>query len=101
MKNHVESISLSDLDNVMGGLGRLQLLERAAKGRWGTDGVTTGTQGVVSISKHTFTNEGDGLFGAKGVVSIKPEAGGPTRNKNFIGTVDTVGQHVHGLTAVP
>ena len=88
-----QQITTSELDHVSGGLGRLQLLDRAAQGRWGS-------QGVVDVTQHKFTKEGPGLYDAKGIVSINPGWGSDPYSKRFVGTVDTVGQHVHGLHAV-
>ncbi len=94
-KDNLESISTTDLDSVTGGLGRMQLLNRAAQGRWGS-------QGVVDVLQHTFTKKAAaGQWGAKGTVGINPLWGGDSFTKKFVGTVDTIGQHVHGLHAVP
>src|SRR5262245_10581411 len=90
-KPTLQQINTSELDRVSGGLGRLQLLDRAAQGRWGS-------QGVVDITQHKFTKQGPGLYGAKGFVTITPIwDGGDPYSKRFVGTVDTIGQHVHGL----
>ena len=92
MPARMTNIDSADLDHVSGGLGRLQLLQRAAEGRWGS-------QGVVDILDHTFKKVRPGLYDAKGTVGINPLWGGDPMKKKFVGQVDTIGQHVHGLTA--